>query len=137
MQPVGYPVDSPLLLTDHLSVRSASATVLVSGRDYPRTLQEFNAWFADEAACLAYLGRLRWPDGFRCRRCGGTRGWWLTRGLWRCAACRKETSVTAGTIFADTRLPLTIWLAAAWQVTNEKPGVSALSLERALGLGSY
>ena len=45
--------------------------------------------------------------------------------------------MTAGTIFADTRLPLTSWFAAAWQVTNEKPGVSALSLERALGLGSY
>lgn len=45
--------------------------------------------------------------------------------------------MTAGTIFADTRLPLTIWFAAAWQATNEKPGVSALSLKRALGLGSY
>jgi transposase-like protein len=118
-------------------VRSAPSSVLVGGRDYPRTLQEFGVWFPDEAACVAYLGRLRWPEGFCCRRCGGMRGWWLTRGLWRCADCRKETSVTAGTIFADTRLPLTTWFAAAWQVTNEKPGVSALSLKRALGLGSY
>ncbi|MGH3132038.1 MAG: IS1595 family transposase [Gaiellaceae bacterium] len=122
---------------DHLLVRSASSTGLAGGREYPRTLPEFNAWFPDEAACAAYLGRLRWPDGFRCRRCDGRRGWWLTRGLWRCAACRKETSVTAGTIFADTRLPLTTWFAAAWQVTNEKPGVSAQSLQRSLGLGSY
>jgi hypothetical protein len=118
-------------------VRSAPSSVLVGGRDYPRTLQEFGVWFPDEAASVAYLGRLRWPEGFCCRRCGGMRGWWLTRGLWRCADCRKETSVTAGTIFADTRLPLTTWFAAAWQVTNEKPGVSALSLKRALGLGSY
>jgi len=116
---------------------SASAGSLVAGRDYPRTLAEFSAWFPDEAACLLYLGRVRWPEGFRCRRCGGARAWWLTRGLWRCASCRLESSVTAGTILADTRLPLTTWLAAAWYVTNQKSGVSALSLQRALGLARY
>jgi transposase-like protein len=109
----------------------------VGGRDYPRTLGEFAAWFPDEVACVAFLERLRWPKGFRCRRCGADGGWWLRRGLWRCAVCRKETSVTAGTIFASTRLPLTTWFQAVWYVTNEKSGVSALGLQRALGLERY
>lgn len=116
---------------------SVSAASLVAGRDYPRTLAEFSSWFPDEAACLLYLSRVRWPEGFRCRRCGGTHAWWLTRGLWRCASCRLESSVTAGTVLADTRLPLTTWLAATWYVTNQKSGVSALSLQRALGLARY
>jgi len=55
----------------------------------------------------------------------------------RCAACRADVSVTAGTIFADTRLPLVTWFAAAWYATGTKHGVSALSLQRVLGLGSY
>jgi transposase-like protein len=55
----------------------------------------------------------------------------------RCARCRRDSSVTAGTIFADTRLPLTTWFAAAWYVTGTKHGVSALGLQRLLGLGSY
>jgi transposase-like protein len=109
----------------------------LGGRDYPRTLREFNDWFPDEAACGAYLARLRWPDTFVCPRCGGTRAWWLSEGRFRCAGCRGKTSVTAGTIFADTRLPLKTWFAACWYVTSQKPGVSALGLRRVLGLGSY
>ena len=112
----------------------------VGGRDYPRTLAEFNHWFPGEAACLAclaYLERLRWPAGFVCSKCGGTRGWHLSRERLRCAACRAETSLTAGTIFADTRLPLTTWFAATWYVTNQKSGISALGLQRALGLNRY
>jgi len=58
-------------------------------------------------------------------------------GLRRCAVCRSETSVTAGTIFAGTRTPLVSWFAAAWYVVNQKQGVSALGLQRVLGLGSY
>ena len=58
-------------------------------------------------------------------------------GNLRCAGCRVDASVTAGTIFADTHLPLTAWFAAAWYATGTKHGVSALSLQRVLGLGSY
>ncbi len=109
----------------------------VGGRDYPRTFAEFNAWFQDEAVCRAYLSRLRWPGGFVCPRCGGARSWQLSRGRARCASCRAEISVTAGTILADTHLPLATWFAAAWHVTNQKSGVSALGLQRALGLSRY
>ncbi len=104
---------------------------------YPRTLAEFNAWFSDEASCRAYLERLRWPAGFLCPRCRETRAWSLSDGRRRCAACRFHTTVTAGTIFADTRLPLTTWFAAAWYLTSQKQGVSALGLQRVLGLSRY
>lgn len=109
----------------------------VAGRDYPRAFRELKAWFPDESACLEYLAGLRWPDGFVCPRCGAATAWQLSRGLWRCASCRRETSVTAGTIFAGTRQPLETWFAACWYVTNQKLGVSALGLQRVLGLGSY
>src|SRR5436190_6977204 len=110
----------------------------IGGCDYPRTLREFNAWFADEAACLDYLARLRWSGGFACPVCGGQRYWRMSKGRnLRCAGCRADASVTAGTIFADTHLPLATWFAAAWYATGTKHGVSALSLQRVLGLGSY
>ena len=110
----------------------------VAGSDYPRTLREFNAWFPDEEASLDYLVRLRWPGGFACPVCGGSRFWRMSKGRnLRCAGCRADASVTAETIFADTRLPLTTWFAAAWYATGTKHGVSALSLQRVLGLGSY
>jgi len=107
--------------------------------DYPRNWHELLAWFPDEAACLRYLERLRWGAGFSCRFCGtiGARWWRMGDGLRRCAVCRAETSVTAGTIFAGTRLPLVTWFAAVWYVVNQKQGVSALGLQRVLGIGSY
>jgi transposase-like protein len=110
----------------------------LAGRDYPGTLREFNAWFRDDEACLRYLAGLRWPGGFCCAVCGGERAWRMSKGRnLRCARCRTDHSVTAGTIFADTRLPLTTWFQAAWYVTGTKHGVSALGLQRLLGLGSY
>lgn len=61
----------------------------------------------------------------------------MTGGLTLCPYCRAQVSVTSGTIFQDSKLPLTLWLRAIWQMTNQKNGVSALGLQRALGLGSY
>jgi transposase-like protein len=105
--------------------------------DYPRTLLELESRFATDEACCEYLRVLRWPQGFVCPRCGGSKSWKMVRNLLLCSACRRQTSVTAGTVFQDTRLPLVLWFRAMWHVTNEKNGVSALSLQRALGLGSY
>jgi transposase-like protein len=105
--------------------------------DYPRVLPELEARFSSEAACRAYLFRLRWPDGFRCPRCGETKSWPKPIGLLRCAGCGYQSSVTAGTIFQDSRLPLTLWFRAAWWVTTQKNGVSAMGLQRVLGLKSY
>ena len=110
-----------------------------AGVDYPRNWHELLEWFGDEGACLRYLERLRWGECSTCRFCGVVDGgWWqMADGSRRCAACRSETSVTAGTIFAGTRTPLVSWFAAVWYVVNPKQGVSALGLQRVLGLGSY
>jgi transposase-like protein len=112
--------------------------VLGAVEDFPRNLGEFERRFASEEACRLYLAQLRWPDGFRCPRCRGQKAWPARSGrLWHCAACGHQSSVTAGTIFQDTRTPLTTWFRAMWWVTNQKTGVSALGLQRLLGLGSY
>ena len=105
--------------------------------DYPRTLFELEKRFSSDGTCRAYLFALRWPEGWTCPRCGGRNAWAVRRNLWRCGACRYETSVIAGTIFQDSHLPLTTWFRAMWQVTCQKSGVSALGLQRVLGLGSY
>ncbi len=105
--------------------------------DYPRNLVEFEARFATEEACRDYLVRLRWPAGFRCPRCGRDKAWPVRRVLFECAHCGTQRSVTAGTIFQDTRQPLTLWFRAMWWVTTQKNGASALGLQRILGLGSY
>ena len=97
------------------------------------------AWFPDDAACVAYLERLRWGEGFVCPGCGGLHAWAASRGLGSrvCAGCGKRVSVTAGTVFAATRSPLSQWFAAAWHVCSTKNGASALGLQTLLGLGSY
>jgi len=105
--------------------------------EYPRTLTELEANFGTEEACRAYLARLRWPEGFRCPRCGSGRSWPVRGVLLECAGCGCQTSVTAGTIFQDTRTPLPVWFRAMWWVTTQKNGASALGLQRVLGLKSY
>lgn len=105
--------------------------------DYPRTLAEFERRFATDAACREYLFGVRWPEGFVCPRCPGRAAWGTQRGVWVCTACGYQASVTAGTIFQDTRSPLTLWFRAIWWVTSQKTGASALGLQRVLGLGSY
>ena len=104
---------------------------------YPKNVNEFEERFGTEAACRQYLFELRWPDGFRCPQCSHDVAWEATRGRYVCQRCRHQTSLTAGTIFQDTRKPLKQWFRAMWHVTNQKQGVSALGLQRALGLGSY
>lgn len=98
---------------------------------------ELERRFPDDASCRAYLFHLRWPDGFVCPRCGHRQGFSIRRGLLRCADCRHEASVTAGTIFQDSKLPLTVWFRAMWQMASQKNGISAMGLQGILGLGSY
>lgn len=105
--------------------------------DYPRTLLELERRFPTDLACREYLASLRWPEGFLCPRCGGRKAWPTERGLWCCGQCRHHASVTAGTVFQDSHLPLTVWFRAVWQITSQKTGVSALGIQRVLGLGSY
>ena len=100
-------------------------------------LSEFDARFGTETACRAYLFQLRWPEGFRCPLCGCSESSPVRTVLVRCRKCRHQTSVTAGTIFQDTRTPLRLWFQAIWWVTTQKNGASALGLRRVLGLKQY
>lgn len=105
---------------------------------FPGSLQEFQAQFATEGACHEYLAKCRWPDGFVCPRCSHHLAYPIRAGqLWQCAACRRQTSVTAGTILHRTRTPLTVWFWAAYLMTTDKRGFSALLLRQQLRLGNY
>ena len=106
--------------------------------DFPRSLKEFQGRFGGETACRAYLAACRWPDGYRCVRCGHSEAFDLARrGLWQCKSCGHQTSVTAGTALHRTRMPLTLWFWAAYLVTTHTPGLSALQLQRQLDIDSY
>ncbi|WP_082057002.1 IS1595 family transposase [Psychromicrobium lacuslunae] len=110
---------------------------VVAGVDYPADFGQFQDWFSTDEACFEYLAHLRWPDGFACPRCAGLDAWATASGLWMCRNCGRRTSVTSGTLFDRTRTPLRTWFAAVWFVTAQKNGVSALGLQRVLGLRSY
>ena len=81
-----------------------------AGTHYPRSAGEFQAWFRTDADCLDYLDWMRWPGGFTCPSCGSAGGWRLGDGRYECGACKRRTSVTAGTLFDRTRTPLTVQL---------------------------
>ena len=107
--------------------------------DFPRSLLEFQRRFPDDAACAAYLAAARWPDGFVCPACASLKGWALTTKAWtfECAACHRQTSVTAGTVLHGSKLKLTVWFWAAYLMATHSNGISALQLQKQLGLGSY
>lgn len=105
--------------------------------EFPRSLREFDELFASEQECREYLFRLRWPEGFRCPRCSGREYWPVRSVLLECRECGHQTSVTAGTMFQDSRKPLPDWFRAMYWVTTQKNGASALGLQRVLGLKSY
>ena len=107
---------------------------------FPRSLPEFQRLFPDEAACAAYLERARWSDGFICLRCGtiGEPYRYSARpGVLCCRACRRETRLTAGTVMERTHTPLSVWFWAAYLVASQTPGISAVQLQRQLGLSRY
>ncbi len=105
--------------------------------DYPRNLREFDRLFAHKDACLHFLEKVRWASDFACQRCGSSEYWTLSTGLRRCRKCRFKNSVKTGTIFESSRLPLKMWFYAIWWITAQKTGVSALDLQKDIGLGSY
>ena len=92
--------------------------------DFPRSLLEFQRRFSDDAACAAYLRAARWPDGFVCPACGSVKGWALATKAWtfECAACQRQTSVTAGTVLHGSKLPLTAWFWAAYLMATHSNG---------------
>jgi transposase-like protein len=105
---------------------------------YPKDFQEFLAVFNNEEACSSYLFEMRWPDGFVCPKCNlATKCWFTARNTIRCSHCGHQTSLTAGTIFQDTRKPLLLWFHIIWWVVAQKTGVSASNMKDFMGFGSY
>lgn len=103
---------------------------------YPETMQEFAEWFPTETKCREYLASVRWGS-FVCSRCRTAETWNIRRGALKCTRCRREISVTAGTAFQNTHIPLQLWFQAIWCLVSQKHGVSALGLSRALGITRY
>ncbi len=108
--------------------------------DQPRSLMDFQRAFPDEAACADYMERVRWPDGFTCPSCG-VRGapyrFATYPAILECRACRKETSLTAGTVMHGSKMKLHVWFWAAYLVSTQTPGMSALQFQRQLDLSRY
>jgi transposase-like protein len=110
----------------------------VARPDFPRTIIEFQRRFPDDAACRDYLFACRWPDEFRCPACGFEHALEITsRRLWQCSRCRHQVPVTAGTVLHKTRTPVHLWFWAAYLTSTGTPGISALQLQRQLGLKRY
>jgi ISXO2-like transposase domain/Transposase zinc-ribbon domain len=104
----------------------------------PATFADLAELFPDDDACARHLEALRWPDGFRCPRCASSEATRLsTRALWECRECRHQTSVTAGTALAHTKVPLRTWFYALWVFARRRKGTSALALQRETGIGCY
>jgi hypothetical protein len=89
---------------------------------------QFREAYGSEEQCRAVVEKLRWPRGFVCPICGGCEGKWLsTRPKIQCRACRHQVSLTAGTIFHATKLPLTTWFLAMWLIATAKNGISSVA----------
>jgi transposase-like protein len=96
---------------------------------------EFEQQYGGEEACREALFRWRWPDGFECPICGERRHSEIrSRQLFQCSACRRQTSLTAGTIFAATKVTLRTWFRALYHLTQTKQGISSIELGRRLGV---
>jgi transposase-like protein len=98
-------------------------------------LEMLNKYSTDDK-CREILTKLRWPEGVRCPRCNEDRVFWIEdRNQFECSSCSYQFSVTTGTIFNDTHLPLQKWFAATYLLCESKKGMSALQIKRTLGMG--
>lgn len=107
---------------------------------FPRSLPEFQRMFPDDAACAAYLERVRWPGGFTCPKCvvvAEPFRFAARPAVLRCRSCRADTSLTANTVMHRTHTPLSIWFWGAYLMTTQTPGESAVQFQRQLGLTRY
>ena len=105
---------------------------------FPTDIRDFQRQFASEDACQKYLAACRWPDGFVCLRCGHRHAYIIMKQqCWQCVACRHQVSPTSGTVLHNTKISLALWFWAAYLMTTDKRGISALYLQRQLGLRRY
>jgi transposase-like protein len=107
---------------------------------FPKSLPEFQRLFPDDGACAAWLEKARWSDGFTCPRCGvvGEPFRFATRpGILMCRSCRRQTGLMVGTAMERSHIPLSVWFWAAYLVASQTTGMSAVQLQRQLGLSRY
>src|SRR3989338_258277 len=108
--------------------------------DCPMNILEFQKMFPDETACIKYLERMRWPNGFTCSQCFEVGEPFRIPKRLRvlvCRSCRYETSITAGTVMHRSKTDTLVWFWAAHLVSTQTPGVSALELQKKLGIDRY
>ena len=104
---------------------------MAKSKRYP--LVAFMNEFSTEAKCREYMANLRWAGGFVCPKCGCRHACLLSNGRYQCADCRRQTSVTAGTVLHKSHMPLTQWFLAFYFVSQDKRGISAVQLAAMLG----
>lgn len=100
-------------------------------------MQDFMDRFSTDEACREYVAQVRWGGVPRCPHCKETVLWAVRRGVLQCKKCRRDVSITAGTVFGDSRIPIRLWFQALWCLVSQKNGVSALGLARVLGIKKY
>lgn len=99
------------------------------------SLTDFMKQYGTESQCAEALFHARWPSGFQCPGCGGHRHSTIkSRNLYQCTTCHRQTSLTSGTLFEQTKLPLTVWFLAIHLLTQAKTCLSALALKRQIGV---
>lgn len=99
------------------------------------SLMSFLDRYGSEQQCREVLVKARWPKGFRCPDCDHPSHCYLKgRGVYQCNRCKRQVSLTSGTLFAETKLPLRTWFLAIYLLTQHKNGISALALRRQLGV---
>ena len=105
------------------------------GTGYAADILDFSVKFDTEEACFEYLRTIRWPHGFICPTCSHRGGWWLkTHSRFECQACHRQISPRSGTVMHRSHLPLRLWFWAAYFVSTHTPGISAVQLQRQLGI---
>jgi transposase-like protein len=106
--------------------------------NFPTNLLELGQVFSSDEVCLDYLANIRWPDGFKCAECGGTKAYPVPeRKAVKCAKCGTWTYLTQGTVMEKSKTSLCKWFSGAFLLTTHTPGMSALQFQKELGIPSY
>ena len=103
-----------------------------------KSLKEFMSRLTSEEVCQKYMEELRWGNDVTCPHCGKDKPYRILKGKkFRCRnkECRKDFSVTVGSVFEDSKLPYSVWLCAGWLLSAHKKGISSCQLARDLGIG--
>ena len=103
----------------------------------PKNQIEFEQMFSTEEQCLEFIKKIRFPEGYHCPKCKSTEHWLNNRNLMVCKTCKFELSVTSGTFFHKSKLPLVVIFRTIWWMIAQKNGVSSIGIQRILGIGSY